>query len=244
MSVTPSSVNIIDTNDTTTKAIDVYNINITATHVNVYINVPAYYDVCYAVNYEPGDMLTVARVITDFNILNRVKLSFKRSSDINNSKILIAFFREDVPVVNPLIIDVANSSYTLAGNTINITNTNDINDVAKSLKIRGLIKMNDKTLPDIKPVKNSGLWLKQTSAIYDEYTDSEVQFIEDFYPLYHKTVTPSETIALVDKDTRIAYARTSSASCIVFRDGTEFYPIQNDISALKILSTKGVLKLY
>ena len=189
-------------------------------------------------------MLTVARVITDFNILNRVKLSFKRSSDINNSKILIAFFREDVPVVNPLIIDVANSNYTLAGNTINITNTNDINDVAKSLKIRGLIKMNDKTLPDIKPVKNSGLWLKQTSAIYDEYTDSEVQFIEDFYPLYHKTVTPSETIALVDKDTRIAYARTSSASCIVFRDGTEFYPIQNDISALKILSTKGVLKLY
>lgn len=244
MPVAPSSINIIDTNDTTTKAIDVYNINITATHVNVYINVPAYYDVCYAVNYEPGDMLTVARVITDFNILNRVKLSFKRSSDINNSKILIAFFREDVPVVNPLIIDVANSNYTLAGNTINITNTNDINDIAKSLKIRGLIKMNDKTLPDIKPVKNSGLWLKQTSAIYDEYTDSEVQFIEDFYPLYHKTVTPSETIALVDKDTRIAYARTSSASCIVFRDGTEFYPIQNDISALKILSTKGVLKLY
>ena len=176
--------------------------------------------------------------------IDRVKLSFKRNSDINNSKILIAFFREDVPVVNPLIIDVANSNYTLAGNTINITNTNDINDVAKTLKIRGLIKMNDKTLPDIKPVKNSGLWLKQTSAIYDEYTDSEVQFIEDFYPLYHKTVTPSETIALVDKDTRIAYARTSSASCIVFRDGTEFYPVTNDISALKILSTKGVLKLY
>ena len=244
MPVTPSSVNIIDTTDTTTKAIDVYNINITATHVNVYINVPAYYDVCYAVNYEPGDMLTVSRVITDFNILNRVKLRFKRNSDINNSKILIAFFREDVPVVNPLIIDVANSSYTLAGNTINITNTNDINDVAKTLKIRGLIKMNDKTLPDIKPVKNSGLWLKQTSAIYDEYTDSEVQIVEDFYPLYHKTVTPSETIALVDKDTRIAYARTSSASCIIFRDGTEFYPVTNDISALKILSTKGVLKLY
>ena len=244
MPVTPSSVNIIDTTDTTTKAIDVYNINITTTDVNVYINVPAYYDICYAVNYEPGDMLTVARVITDFNILNRVKLSFKRTTDINNSKILIAFFREDVPVVNPLIIDVANSSYTLAGNTINITNTNDITDTAKKLKIRGLIKMNDKTLPEIKPVKNSGLWLKQTSAIYDEYTGSEVQFIEDFYPLYHKTVTPSETIALVDKETRIAYARTSSASCIIFRDGTEFYPIYNDISALKILSTSGVLKLY
>ena len=104
--------------------------------------------------------------------------------------------------------------------------------------------MNDKTLPEIKRVKNSGLWLKQTSAIYDEYTDSEVEFIEDFYPLYHTSVNPSETIALVDNNTNIAYARTSSASCIIFRDGTEFYPIYNDISALKILSTSGVLKLY
>ena len=244
MPVTPSSVNIVDTIDTTIKAIDVYNINITATHVNIYLNLPAFYDLCYAVNYEPGDMLTVARVTSGFNIQNKVKLSFKRSSDINNSKILIAHFYEDLPVVNPLIIDVANSSYTLAGNTINITNTNDITDIAKTLKIRGLIKMNDKTLPEIKRVKNSGLWLKQTSAIYDEYTDSEVEFIEDFYPLYHTSVNPSETIALVDNNTNIAYARTSSASCIIFRDGTEFYPIYNDISALKILSTSGVLKLY
>lgn len=244
MPVTPSSVNIVDTTDTTIKAIDVYNINITATHVNIYLNLPAFYDLCYAVNYEPGDMLTVARVTSGFNIQNKVKLSFKRSSDINNSKILIAHFCEDLPVVNPLIIDVANSSYTLAGNTISITNTNDITDIAKTLKIRGLIKMNDKTLPEIKRVKNSGLWLKQTSAIYDEYTDSEVEFIEDFYPLYHTSVNPSETIALVDNNTNIAYARTSSASCIIFRDGTEFYPIYNDISALKILSTSGVLKLY
>ena len=244
MPVTPSSVNIVDTTDTTIKAIDVYNINITATHVNIYLNLPAFYDLCYAVNYEPGDMLTVTRVTSGFNIQNKVKLSFKRNSDINNSKILIAYFCEDLPVVNPLIIDVANSSYTLAGNTVNITNTNDITDIAKTLKIRGLIKMNDKTLPEIKRVKNSGLWLKQTSAIYDEYTDSEVEFIEDFYPLYHTSVNPSETIALVDNNTNIAYARTSSASCIIFRDGTEFYPIYNDISALKILSTSGVLKLY
>ena len=244
MPVTPSSVNIIDTTATTTKAIDVYNINITATDVNVYLNLPAYYDICYAINYEPGDMLTVARVITDFNIQNRVKISFKRTADINNSKILIAFFREDTPVVNPLIINVANATYTLAGNTFNIIDNTDINDTTKSLKIRGLIKMNDKTLPNIKPVKNSGLWLKQTSAIYDEYTGSDIVYIEDFYPLYHKTVYPNETIALVDKNNNIAYARTSSASCIVFRDGTEFYPIYNDISALKILSTKGVLRLY
>lgn len=244
MPVTPSSTNIIDTLDTDTKAIDVYNVNITATDVNVYINIPAFYDICYAVNYEPGDMLTVARASTDFNIQNRIKLSFKRTTDINNSKILIAYFRENNPVVNPLIIDVANSSYTLNGNTVNITNTTDITEITNPLKIRGLIKMNDKTLPPIKPMKNSGLWLKQTSAIYDEYTDSEVQFVEDFYPLYHKTVAPEETIALVDNNTRIAYARTSSASCIVFRDGTEFYPISNDISALKILSSNGVLKLY
>ena len=244
MPVVPSNTNIIDTLDTGTKAIDIYIINITATDVNVYINIPAFYDICYAVNYEPGDMLTVARASTDFNIQNRIKLSFKRTADINNSKILIAYFRENSPVVNPLIIDVANSNYTLNGNTVNITNTTDITEITNPLKIRGLIKMNDKTLPPIKPMKNSGLWLKQTSAIYDEYTDSEVQFVEDFYPLYHKTVAPNETIALVDNNTRIAYARTSSASCIVFRDGTEFYPISNDISALKILSSNGVLKLY
>lgn len=242
--VTPSSVNIEDTTNTIVKAIDVHNINITATDVNIYLNLPAFYDICYAINYEPGDMLTLVRPITDFNIENKVKLSFKRDDLVNNSRILIAHFVEDNPVVNPLIIDVANSSYTLAGNTVNITSSTDIVEHTKALKIRGMIKMNDKTMPDIKRVKNSGLWLKQVSAIYDEYSDSNVDIIEDFYPLFNTTTNPSKTIALVDNNTNIAYARTSNAKCIVFRDGTEFYPIDNDISALKILTSDGVFKIY